>query len=93
MRYYHIYITEDTGNLYMIILPIGKYHYKHLPMGVANSPDIFQHKINYLFQGFEFIRTYIYDLLILTKQYWTYHVQELEITINKLKESGLKCNI
>ena len=28
-------------------------------MRVANSPDIIQQKINYLFHGFEFIREYI----------------------------------
>ena len=28
-------------------------------MRVANSPDIIQQKINYLFCGFEFIREYI----------------------------------
>ena len=33
-----------------------KYWYKILPMGVANSPNIFQQKMNHLFQGFRFIR-------------------------------------
>ena len=28
-------------------------------MGVANSPEILQQKMNDLFQGFEFIRAYI----------------------------------
>ena len=64
---------------------VGKYWYKRLPMGVADSPDIFQQKMNYLFHGFEFICAYIDDLLILTKGNWTYHVQKLELTINKLK--------
>ena len=35
-------------------------------MVIANSPDIFQQKMNYLFHGFEFIRAYKYDLLVLT---------------------------
>ena len=33
------------------------------------------------------------DMLVLTKEDWTYHVQKLESTLNKLKEKGLKCNI
>ena len=49
--------------------------------------------MNNLFHGFEFIRVYIYDLLILTKIDWTDHVQKLELTLNKLKVKGLKCNI
>ena len=36
---------------------------------------------------------YIDELLILTKGGWTYHVQKLELTLNKLKVKGLKCNI
>ena len=49
--------------------------------------------MNGLFHGFGFIRAYIYDLLILTKVDWIYHVQKLELILNKLKEKGLKRNI
>ena len=61
-------------------------------MGVANSLNIFQQNINDIFHGFGFIRAYIDCLLILTKVYCTDHVQKLELTLNKLKEEGLKCN-
>ena len=54
-------------------------------MEVANFPDIFQQKMNELFDEFEFICTYIDGLLILTKGYWIDHVQKLELTLNKLK--------
>ena len=46
-----------------------------------------------LFHGFEFIHAYIDELLILTKGYWTDHLQNLELTQNKLKGKGIKCNI
>ena len=48
-------------------LPLGKYQYKRLPMGVANWPDIFQYKMNNLFHIFELINANIYDILILSK--------------------------
>ena len=35
---------------------------------------------------------YIYYLLLLTKVYWTDHVQKLWLTLNKLKGKGLKFN-
>ena len=41
--------------------------------------------MNDLFQGFEYIRAYIYGLLILTKVDLTDHVQKLELALNKLK--------
>ena len=46
-----------------------------------------------LFHGFEFISAYIDELLILTKGYWTYHLQNLELKRNKLKVKVIKCNI
>ena len=73
--------------------PMWKNCYKCLPIGVANSPDILQHKMNDLFHEFEFIRACIDKLLILTKEDCIYHVQKTELTINKLKEKVLKFNI
>ena len=58
-------------------------------MGVANLIENFQHKMNDLFHVFEFIRAYIEDIFILTKRDWTYHVQKLELTLNKLMEKDL----
>ena len=49
--------------------------------------------MNDLFHGFEFIREYIYDMLIPTKGDWTDHVHKLELTLHELKGKGLKCNI
>ena len=41
--------------------------------------------MNDLFHGFEFICAYIDNPLVLTKLDWIYHVQKLELTLNKLK--------
>ena len=93
MGYYNTWLSKNASNMRTNILPWGKYWYKRLSMEVANSPEIFQHKMNDLFNGFEFIRAHIDDLLIITKGDWTDHIQKLELTINKQKENGLKCNI
>ena len=93
MGYCHIQISENASNLYTIILPWSKYCYKGLPLGVDNSPENFQRKMEDLFHVFEFIREYIDDFLILIKRYWTYHVHKLELTLNKLKNYVIKCNI
>ena len=67
MGYYHIKLTPFSSNLCTIILPWGKYRYLRLPMGLKNSPDIFQEKMSSLMAGLEFVRTYIDDLLIITE--------------------------
>ena len=93
MGYYHIRLSDQSSNLSTIILPWGKYQYKCLPMGVSKSPDISQEKMNEMFCGFEFIRAYIDDLLIITKGDWSDRLEKLEPTLQKLKDNGLKCNI
>ena len=59
MGYYHIRITGYSSNLCTIILPWVEYHYKCIPIVVSNSQDIFQYKMNNLFEGFQFIYLYI----------------------------------
>ena len=49
--------------------------------------------MNDLFQGFESIRAYMDNPLILTEVYWRNHVQKLELTLRKMKSSELKFNI
>ena len=45
MGYYHIHLRDKASNMCTIILPWGKYRYKRLPMGVSNSPGIFQEEM------------------------------------------------
>lgn len=51
--YYHIKLTPNSKNLCTILLPWGKYRYKRLPMGLSNSPDIFQEKMTSIFAGLD----------------------------------------
>ena len=93
MGYYHIYLSKQARNLCTIILPWGQYQYKRLPIGVSNYLDIFQDKMNEMFHGFDFIREYIIDLLLVTKGDWSNHLEKLELIPQKLQDNGLKCNI
>ena len=52
MGYYHIWHFKNTSNLCTIIIPWGKYCYKRLLMGISNSPETFQQKMNDLIHGF-----------------------------------------
>ena len=74
------------------MLPWGKYEYQKLPMGLCNSPDIFQEKMNELFNGLEYVRTYIDDLLIISNDSLKDHVNKLDKVLTKLKEAGFKVN-
>jgi hypothetical protein len=65
MGYYHIKLSPSASKLCIVIFPWGKYEYLCLPMGLCNSPDIFQEKKD-LMSGLEFAQAYIDDLLIIS---------------------------
>jgi hypothetical protein len=44
-----------SKQLCKIVLPFGKYEYQRLPMGLCNSPDIFQEKISELMLGLDYV--------------------------------------
>ena len=93
MGYYHIELTPNSSKLCTIILPWGKYEYIRLPMGLCNSPDIFQEKMSDLMTGLEFVRVYIDDLLVITKSTWEDHLLKLSKVFDRMSECGLKVNI
>ena len=67
MGYYTIRLDPDASKICTIIFPWGKYSYLHLPMGIAGSPDIFQGKMPELMMALEYVKTYLDDLLVISK--------------------------
>jgi hypothetical protein len=93
MGYYTIRLSPESSRLCTIVLPWGKYEYTRLPMGVAGSPDIFQEKMSKLMGDLEFVRTYLDDLLIISKSSFTDHLKKVETVLQRLAKVGLKVNI
>ena len=48
--------------------------------------------MNELFAGFEYVRAYIDDLLIITKGTFDEHLNQLDTVLEKLETAGLKIN-
>ena len=92
MGYYHIELSPHSKELCTIVLPFGKFEYQRIPMGLCNSPDIFQEKMSELMDGLEFVRTYIDDLLCITKGTFDDHLDKLERVFARLQQAGLKVN-
>ena len=61
-------------------------------MGIAGSPDIFQAKMSELMVALEFVRTYLDDLLCITKASLDDHLDHLRLVLTRLREAGLKVN-
>ena len=45
-----------------------------------------------MFRELEFIRSYIDDLLIITKGDCSYHLNKLDQVLQNMKQNGIKCN-
>jgi hypothetical protein len=78
MGYYHIELTPNASKYCTVVFPWGKYEYLRLPMGLCNSPDIFQEKMSNLMTGLEFARAYIDDLLVISNTDFATHVDHLD---------------
>ena len=92
MGYYHPKSCPFSTKLCTIVLPWSKYEYQKLPMGLCNSPDIFQEKMDYLFNGLEYVRTYIDDLLFISYKSFEDDINKLDKVLSKLKQKGFEVN-
>ena len=90
--------VNNSGTVYVnkgyctIVPPWGKYEYQRLPMGLCNSPDIFQEEMGTLMQDLSYVRTYIDDLLVITKSTFESHLHKLDEVLTRLDQAGLKVN-
>ena len=64
--YYHIQLCPESKKICTIVLSWAKYKDQKLPMGLSNSPDIFQENISSLFRDFDYVREDIDDLCLTT---------------------------
>ena len=90
MGYYTIRLDPDSQKISTIIFPWGKYSYLRLPMGIAGSPDIFQARMAEQMETLEWVRTYLDDLLSITKGTFEDHLIKLDQVLQRLCNAGLR---
>ena len=93
MGYYHIPLDEASQALCTTILPWGKYRYKRLPMGIKNSPNIFQSIMMDLLGDLEYTRSYIDDILITSSGSFEDHLEKLKEVLTHLEKAGFRANV
>ena len=88
MGYYHIPLDEHSQDLCTTIIPWGKYKYARLPMGITNSPDIFQSIMSDLLGDIEYTRTSIDDILITSNGSFDDHMEKSPKVLSHLETAG-----
>ena len=93
MGYYHIPLDAESAKLCTTILPWGKYQYLRLPMGIKNSPDIFQAIMQELLGDLDFARAYIDDILIVSNGTYEEHLEQINQVLKRLESAGFRANV
>ena len=75
-----------------IVTEFGKFRYNRLPMGTCALGDIFQAKVDDLLSDIKGVKTYIDDILVLRKDIFENHIEQLRIIIVRLHDVRLKVN-
>eukprot|EP00731_Ephydatia_muelleri_P003131 Em0001g3131a len=76
---------------------MGLYQFTRMPFGLTGAPSSFQHLMDTVMRGLLFVRTYIDDVIIFSKDE-SQHKEHLNIVFQKLQGAGLtlrgkKCHI
>jgi hypothetical protein len=58
-------------------------------MGIEGYPDIFQAKMSELMVALAFMRTYLDDLLCITKAFLENHLDYMRLVFTRLQDAGL----
>jgi hypothetical protein len=78
----------DAKDLTTIVTEFGKFRYNVLPMGMCYSGDIFQAKVDQLLGDIEGVKTYIDDILVISKGSFDDHLNSWILVSKEFKKLG-----
>ena len=70
MGFYTFELDSQAQQYCVISIPLGLYKYLRLPMGITNSPDVFQSVMHPLFQDIPAVECFIDDIAVFLIQLW-----------------------
>ena len=76
-----------------IVTEFGTFIYNRLPMGICALGDIFQVKVDEILGDIKGVKIYIYDLLVLSKEIFYMHIDQLNVILTRLRAVVLKVNV
>ena len=88
MGYYTINPSSVSQYMTTIVTEFGKFKYNRLSMGMWASGDILQAKVDGLLGDIEGVKTYIDDILVLSKDSFENHIDKLMIIFGRLHAAG-----
>ena len=92
MGYYTISILPEIQGMTTVVTGFGKWRYNRLLMGTCTLGDIFQEKLDKLIGYIEGVKTYIDDVLVLSKESLLKNMDQPRVIFDKMRATGLKVN-
>ena len=79
---YHHIALED------VVMPLGKYKYLKVPVGLPQAPAYFQNLMNKVLNGLHFTLVYLDDVLCFS-ELAEQHLKHIQILLTRLKQAKL----
>ena len=93
MGYYTIRISPAIQDMTTIVTEFWEFKYNSHPMGMCALGDIFQDKVDELLGDIDGVKTYIDNILVLSKDSFENHIDQLIIIFVRLCAAGLKFDV
>ena len=87
--YSTIRIPTTIQDMKRIVTEFGKLISNRLPMGICDSRDIFQEKVYKPLSDIKGVKTYIYDILVLSKEIFSNHKYQQRSIFNRVRSSAV----
>ena len=92
MVYYNIRLSPASQDMTKIVTAFGKFRYNHPRMGMCVLGDILQAKVDWILGDIRGIKLYIDDIIVLIKDSFKNHIEQLIMIFSGLRATGLKVN-
>nr|XP_055038341.1 uncharacterized protein K02A2.6-like [Misgurnus anguillicaudatus] len=87
--YLQMHVDPNSQKFLTIVTHKGMYQYQRLPFGISSAPALFQRAMDQILSGLTGVQCYLDDLLITGKDDQE-HLSNLEATLQRLQNFGLK---
>ncbi|XP_053395631.1 uncharacterized protein LOC128555874 [Mercenaria mercenaria] len=89
--YWAMHLTEKSSMLTTFNTIFGRYRYLRLPMGISSAMDLFQKKIDEIFEGLPGVAAIVDDILVYGKTREE-HDANLRAVLQRSLEQGIRLN-
>ncbi|KAJ8348953.1 hypothetical protein SKAU_G00275420 [Synaphobranchus kaupii] len=87
--YLQMQVDEKSKKLLTVVTHKGHFRYCRLPFGITSAPAVFQRAMDQILSGLNGVQCYLDDILV-TGKTEEEHLENLEATLQRLKEYGLR---